>query len=460
MRRPTTLLISGLLLASGPLAGCLGPRPAAPPAASVTAPPAWRTADGDGAPIAQDWWRAFGDPNLDALVRRALTDNADIAVAAARVAEARARLRATQAERGPEIDLQGLGGYTRQLEVIGPVTTWGAEPEATIAYDFDLFRRLANASAAARAGLLATRAARDTVALGAASTTASTYITLLGLDERLRIVRETVAARAEQLRIQKRLTDSGYASQLELHQAEAEYRATQDLAPQAELAIAQQENALSILVGDPPAAITRANADLERLTPPAIPGGLPSELLRRRPDIYAAEETVVAADRSMDAARAEMLPRLSLTGYTGGAFATVLPTPESIFLIGGSVLAPIFDSGRRRAQADIATAQRDEAAFAYRSAVLTAFSEVENGLVAIQKLEVRRGVLQAEVTADQATLRVATERYRAGYAPYIDQIDAERSLLSAQLSLAQVDTDRLLAFVTLYQAMGGGWRQG
>jgi NodT family efflux transporter outer membrane factor (OMF) lipoprotein len=454
MRRLTPLLI----LALG-LGGCLGERPRIPSAAAVTPPPAWRTPIAGQAAIDADWWRAFGDPNLDALVRQALDNNADIEHAAATVEEARAKLRGAQANRGPEIDFAGLGGYTRQLEVTGPLTTWGAEPELTIGYDFDLFKRLANASAAARAQLLSTKASRDAVALGAASTTASTYISLLGLDEQLRVARETVAARAEQLRIQQRLTDRGYSSQLELRQAEAEYRATQELVPGLELSVSKEEDALSVLLGAPPAAVARENATLARLATPVIPADLPSALLRRRPDIYAAEETVVAADRSLDSARAEMLPQFSLTGYAGGAFATVLPTPESIYLIAANAAAPIFDSGRRRANADAVAAQRNEAAFAYRGVALRAFQEVEDSLAAIQRLEEQRETLAAEVTAYRAALRVSTERYQAGYAPYIDQIDAERSLLSAQLSLAEVETDRLQAFVTLYEAMGGGWSQ-
>ncbi len=392
-------------------------------------------------------------------MRRAIADNADVGRAAAVVAEARARLRGARANRGVEIDVTGIGGYTRQLEVTGPITTWGAEPEAAIAYDFDLFGRLASANAAARAGLLSSKASHDAVVLGAASTTAAAYITLLGLDERLRIARDTVAARAEQLRIQQRLTDRGYSSQLELRQAEAEYKSAQDLLPQLELSITQEEDALSVLLGDAPSAVAREKSDLALLRAPAIPAGLPSDLLRRRPDIHAAEEAVVAADHSLDASRAEMLPQISLTGYTGGAFATVLANPESIFLIGTNALAPIFDSGRRRAAADVAAAQRDEAAFAYRDTALRAFREVEDGLAAVQRLGDRREVLKAAVAANAGALRVATERYQAGYAPYIDQIDAQRSLLSAQLSLAQVETDRLLAFVTLYEAMGGGWTQ-
>jgi NodT family efflux transporter outer membrane factor (OMF) lipoprotein len=442
-----------MLLALG---GCLGERPPIPAAAAVAPQPAWRTPIDGEAQIDARWWSAFGDPTLDALVQRALANNADVDRAAATVAEARARLRAARAEQGPEIDLTGLGGFTRQLEVIGPITTWGAEPAISIGWDLDLFGRLKNATAASKAELLSTKASRDAVALATASTTAAAYITLLGLDERLRIARETVVARAEELRIQKRQADAGYSSQLELRQAEAEYRDAQNVVPQLVLAISEEEDALSVLLGVSPAAVQRDASTLARLATPAIPAVLPSELLRRRPDIRAAEETVVAADRSLDSARAAMLPQFSLTGNVGGAFATVLPTPESFYLIGVSALAPIFDSGRRHANADVAAAQRDEAAFAYRGVALKSFQEVEDALAAIRQLEERRKVLAEEVDADAAALRVSAERYQSGYASYINQIDAQRSLFSAQLELAQVETDRMLAFVTLYEAMGGG----
>ena len=454
MRRLLPLLASTLALG-----GCLGERPPIPAAAAVTPPQVWRTPTTGEASIDVDWWKAFGDPTLDALVRRALSNNADVDRAAATIAEARARLRGAHANQGPEIDVTALGGYTKQLEVTGPVTTAGAEPEITIAYDLDLFGRLAKATAAAKAQLLSTKASRDAVALATASTTASSYINLLGLDEQLRIAKETVAARADELRIQTRLADTGYSSQLELRQAEAEYQDAQGLVPTLQLAVSEEEDALGVLLGIPPAAVEREASTLARLETPVIPAVLPSELLRRRPDIHAAEEAVVAADHSLDSARAAMLPDFSLTGYAGGAFATVLPTPASFYLIGVSALAPLLESGRRRANADVAAAQRDEAAFAYRSAALRSFQEVEDALAAIHRLDERRKLLSAEVEANAAVLRVSAERYKAGYAPYINQIDAQRSLLSSELTLAQVQTDRLLAFVTLYQAMGGGWSQ-
>jgi len=445
----------GLLTVSG----CIGPRPMAPEGAKFVATATWRISAPTAMQIESTWWQAFSDPTLDVLISRALKNNPKIGEAAARIAQARAQAHLARAQRGPEINLQGVGGYTRVLEDIGPITTWGAEPEATIAYDFDLFKKLSNASAAARASLLSSEAAHAAVMLTVASTTASTYIQLLGLDERLRIARATLADRARSLHVAQRRSDSGYSSMLELRQAEAEYRATAQMVPAAELAVSEQESALSTLIGESPTSLIRPTNGLRKLTVPRVPAGLPSDLLRRRPDVIAAENAMIASDRSLDSARAAMLPSFALTGSVGSIIAAALPNPETIFLLGGSVLAPIFDSGRRRANAETAAARRDEAAFAYKRTALGAFREVDDGLATVGKLEAQRFELSAEVEAQSGLLRVASERYRAGYASYLDQVDAERSLLSAQLSLINVQTQRLTAFVSLYEAMGGGWQQ-
>ena len=439
------------------LCACVGPRQVTPPAAKVVAPADWRWRAGPSAPLEALWWKAFSDPTLDGLVEQALANNPDIGQAAARVAQARAQARLARAQRGPEINFQGIGGYTRVLEVTGPITTWGAEPQATVGFDLDLFGRLASASAAARANLLAGEAARDAVSLAVASTTAIAYIQLLGFDERLRVARETLASRRAALTVAQRRAEFGYTSDLEVRQAEAEYRATAQLVPSIELAIGQQEDALATLVGDPALILARAPRALDRLNTPAIPAGLPSELLRRRPDIVSAEDNLVATDHTLDSARAAMLPSLSLTGSVGAIIASVLPNPQSIFLIGGSILAPLFDSGRRRAAADTAAGRRDEAAFAYRKTALQAFREVNDGLVAADKLASQLIELRAQLDAQAGLLKVASDRYRAGYASYLEQVDAERLLLAGQLSLAQVRTQQLVSLVTLYEAMGGGW---
>nr|WP_017977401.1 efflux transporter outer membrane subunit [Sphingomonas melonis] len=445
------------LAATTTLAACIGPRPPAPAASAVAPPPAWRTTLGQGQPIRADWWNAFGDPVLTDLVARALANNVDLALAASRIDEARAAARLAAAQRTPTLggSLPSTTGQT--VSPFGtPSDALGAQPLITASYDLDLFGRLRAASRAAQAQLLASEGARDTVRLAIASGVASNYIALRALDQRLAVAQQTLTARTEALRIARRRAEAGYTSNLELHQAEAEYRATQQLVPAAQLAISRQENALSLLLGENPGAIPRG-APLDRLTPPPIPDGLPADLLRRRPDLFQAEQTLVAADRSLDSARAAMLPNIALTGSAGVVLSTKLADPIGVFSIGASILSPIFDGGRLRAQSDAATARRDQAASAYRRTALVAFQEVDNALAGVQRSGEQATALGLQVDALAAALRNATNRYRAGYTSYIDQLDAQRGLLTAELALVQARADRLTAYAQLYQAMGGGW---
>ena len=450
------------LLVPVTLGGCVESRPAAPPAAAVVAPLTWRTATPHGTAgttVQPGWWFAFGDPMLAGLVERALAGNPDIAIAANRVIEARAQEQFARAQLAPTVG----GGLPvsdgRAVSALGtPATNLGFQPAIQASYDLDLFGRLAQASAAARAQLLASEGARDTVRLAVASSVASGYITLRALDQRLAIARDTLAARAEALRIARRRAETGYTSNLEARQAEAEYHATEQLVPQAELAIARQENALSLLLGDAPGPIPR-NAALPELRTPAIPDGLPANLLRRRPDLFQAEQSLVAADRTLDSARAALLPNIGLTGSAGLVLSTALSNPVGVFSLGGSVLSPIFDAGRLRSQVDAATARRDQGAFAYRRSALTAFREVDDGLVAVRRLGEQATALRLQRDALAAALRNATNRYRAGYSSYLEQLDAQRGLLNADLALVQATADRLTGYVALYQAFGGGWSE-
>ncbi|SFR76702.1 efflux transporter outer membrane subunit [Sphingomonas jatrophae] len=449
---------SAILITAIVIAGCAGDRPPLPPASAVAPPNGWRTDLGPGAPIAADWWSAFGDSVLTQLVARGLANNVDIAVAAERVEEARAQQRLAEAQRQPGLTAGAPLTEARALNAFGvPAVNTGFQPALQASYDLDLFGRLRQASRAARAQLLASEGAADAVRLAVASGIASAYITLRGLDARLAVARETLSARAEGLRIARRRADAGYTSALELHQSEAEYRAAQQLVPQLELAISRQENALSLLIGDPPAGIGRG-LPLARLRTPAIPDGLPADLLRRRPDLFQAEQTLVAADRTLDSARAALLPSVSLTGSAGLVLSTALSDPVGVFSLGGSVLAPIFDAGRLRAQVDAAEARRDQAAFSYRRSALTAFREVEDSLAGVRRSGEQARALIGQRDALAAALRNATNRYRAGYSSYLEQLDAQRGLLSAELGAIQAETDRLSSYVALYQAMGGGWR--
>jgi multidrug efflux system outer membrane protein len=449
--------LAGLGALAAALASCAAPTPQAPLEAQVQPPPAWRTDAGPTAPIAADWWRGLGDPVLDALVERALSHNPDIAIAVGRVREARAQETLARAQLFPTLDLGVSAAQSRTLSAFGtPSEGTTVQPVFQAAYEIDLFGRIANQVAAARLSAEASEAARDTVRLSVAAATASGYVTLRGLDARLAIVRQTATSRAEALRIAANRARVGYTSQLELRQAEAEYRAATQIIPQAELAIARQEDALSVLLGESPRAIMRG-LSLSALHRPPVPAGLPSDLLRRRPDIAQAELTIAASDASLAAARAQFLPQLRLSASAGAIAASALSSPGTIWSLGGSILAPLFEGGRLRAGVESAAARRDQAAFGYQRTVLTAFREVEDNLAAVDRLSRQRGELELQRAALAEALRHATNRYQAGYSPFLEQLDAQRNLLNAELALVQLEADQLNALVALHQAMGGGW---
>lgn len=450
-----------LVLASAfSVAACAGPRPPVPVSAAVSVPTEWRDKrDSYASEPASQWWGEFNDPALSAVVQQTLARNMDIAIAVTRIDQARAELRLARSQQGPDISVGAGGGPQRALDAFGEARNQTAgQAQLAVAYDTDLFGRLANSTAAARASLLATEAARDSVELALASTAASAYLTLRALDARLAILRATVRARTEIVRQLRRRVESGYAPSLDQRQAEAELRAAEALIPATELAIRRQENALSLLMGGEPAAIDRG-APWDAISLPPTAAGVPSSLLRRRPDIFQAEQTLVASDRALDSARAAFLPSVRINAAGGVLAATTLADPVSIFSLGGSILAPLFSSGRLEAQSDAAAARRDQAAFAYRRTVLTAFREVEDALAAIDRGAEQELRLREQQSALVEVLRVATNRYRVGYSPYLEQLDAQRTLLAADLSLIQVRSERMLAHVQLFQALGGGWQQ-
>ena len=448
---------AGLLAVS--LSSCSGPRPAIPPAAEVAPPTQWRDARaGSDVTVDAQWWRGFGDAALDGLVEAALAHNLDIMIAAARVDEARAQFAAARGARMPQVQGVGTGGRTRNVNPFGiDIEQWALQGEVQASFDVDLFGRLRHSAAAAKAQLLASDHGRETVRLAVAAAVVSGYIQLRTFDERRTILRRTLDARAGTLKLIRRRAEAGYGSQLDLAQAEAEYEAAAQVLPAVELAITKLENGLSILLGRTPGPIARGSA-LAALTIPAVPVQLPACVLRQRPDIASAEQQIVAADHSLDAARAAFMPDIKLAASGGFVASSLLPdNPLSIFSLGGSILAPIFNGGRIRAQAEGAAARRDQAAFAYRRTALTAFREVEDAMASVKRLGEQEDVLTRQQDALQRVQQLASRRYREGYSPYLEQLDAERSLLSSQLSLVQLRGDRLLASTALFQAVGGGW---
>lgn len=438
------------------LANCAGPNVTTADVAPVVPPAAWRTGAGPTAPLQQDWWQSFGDPAMTALIDKALSNNTDIAIATGRVREARANLSFTRSQTLPAIDGVLAGGRSRSVNAFGqPAEQNFAQPQIQAAYEADLFGRLADQTSAARNSYYASEAARDAMRLSITATVAGNYVTLRSLDARLAVARETVQARSESLRIARSRVERGYSPKLELEQAQAEYATTAQIVPQIELAIARIENGLSVLTGDPPRAIGRG-VELDRLAVPPVPDGLPSELLRRRPDIAQAEYQLAASAKNLAAARKRFLPQVRLSASDGAAFSTLLADPISIWSVGGSILAPLFEGGRLRAQAEAAGAQRDQAAFSYRRAALTAFREAEDALAAVKFIDAQIAFVESQRNALAEGLRLATNRYREGYAPYLEQLDAQRGLLGAELSLIQLRADALSARIQLVQAMGGG----
>jgi NodT family efflux transporter outer membrane factor (OMF) lipoprotein len=284
--------------------------------------------------------------------------------------------------------------------------------------------------------------------------TATGYVTLLALDARLEVLRQTLQSRAEALKFARDRAEVGYTSQLELSQSQAEYEATAQQVPQVEAQIARQENALSILTGILPRAINRGGS-LAALAQPQSPEILPSDLLRRRPDVAAAEYRIAAADAQMRSARAQFMPSLNLGASAGLALSDLLSNPISIWSIGGSILAPIFQGGRLQGQLDTVTAQRDQAAWAYRATAINAFREVEDRMVGLKKLDEQQVLLLKQRAAVSDVLRHTRNRYRAGYISYIEQLDAQRALLSVELALVQLRADRFTTLISLYQAVAG-----
>ena len=437
------------------LSACAPTLQDAPLGAAVAPPADWRTSLEVTAPVEADWWASFGDPQLSQLVERARAANPDVQVALARVEEARATELASRGFLLPSLGAGVEGGVQREVSPFGQAqTTVAAQPAFRASYELDLFGKNAARVDAAEAGVAASAAAAEAARLSVSAAAASGYITLLALDRRLSVLEETLVARQEAVKFARDRAEVGYTSQLPLRQAEAEYQATAQLVPQLQAQIARQENALSVLTGTLPGAIERGGT-LEQLIQPPAPATLPSELLRRRPDVAAAEYRIAAADAQMRVARADFLPSIDLGAAAGLVLSDLLADPVGVWSLGGSILAPIFQGGRLQAQLDGATAQRDQAAWAYRSTVLDAFREVEDRMAVLSNLKEQESALEAQRVAVADALRHARNRYRAGYTPYIEQVDAQRALLGVELSLIQVRADELTALVGLYQAVGG-----
>ena len=458
--RTSYLSLAALLALSGCLLGPNYERPA------VDAPPAFRFAESDAKDLVNTaWWEQFQDPALNALIATALADNKDVKIAAARVEQFLGQFVTTRSQLFPQVaagfDAQRQRvplGSTQLPSGVGPVFN---QFQATLSasWEIDFFGKLRRQTEAARASLLSSEEGRRATILTLVASVASSYVNLLSLDRQLDIAKSTAASRAASVHVFQLRFSGGEVSQMELAQSQSEYEASLATIPQIELQIAQQEDALSILLGHNPGDIAR-DRELDDLALPAVPAGLPSELLERRPDLRQAEQDLIAANALIGAARALYFPSISLTGLFGSAstrFSSLFTGPARVWSYAGAVTLPIFTAGSISGQVTQAEAQQQQALFQYQKSIQVAFQEVADALVSLQKTREQLVVQGSQVDALRTYARLARLRFEGGYTSYIEVLDAERSLFNAQLTYAQTQGVVFTSAVSLYKAMGGGW---
>jgi len=411
------------------------------------------------------WWDLLQDPQLQELIRIALEENKDLGIAVARIEEFRAVLGVTRADQFPTVDLNATGGRTSNSENTFPGNlTDGTQDyyrlSADVFFEVDLFGRLRRATEAARAQLLATEEARRSITISLVANVASTYMLLRDLDAQLEIARRTEKLRGESLDIIQARFDKGIVSRLDLNQAQIELAIASAAAAAAERLVSQTEHSLSILLGRNPGRIVRGLALKEQVMPPAIPTGLPSELLQRRPDVLESEAQLAAQTARIGVAEAARWPSLSLTGALGFESSELSDLTESgsdFWNVGANILAPIFNAGRNRSRAEAERARTEQALLSYQQTVQRAFREVEDALVAVRTYRDEHAARQRQVEAALNAAKLSRARYNGGVTSYLEVLITEQSQFSAEL--AETQTLRLYfnAIIELYKALGGGW---
>jgi multidrug efflux system outer membrane protein len=463
MKRLTTFL--PVLFFLGLLAGCaVGPDYRRP---EVPIPASYQYESRDASDTANtEWWRQFEDPVLDALIEEALANNKSVKISAAKVEQAAGLLIQTRSPIFPQLSYSGITERQRLTE-LGATPLSSAVPNPQTAYqvlasaswEIDLWGRIRRLTESAQANLLASEYAKRGVILSLVSSLATSYLQLRGLDEQLLLSQKTLAAYAETLRIFQLQHRFGVVSRMNVEQARSQYETAAAAIPGIESQIAQTQNALCILLGRNPGPVERGKTILE-LTMPAVPSGVPSQVLERRPDILQAEQQLVAANAQIGAARALYFPTITLTGGYGQAstdLSNLFKEPARVWNYGGSIAGPIFAGGAIYGQVLQTEAGQKEALLSYQAAIQSAFSDVENALVANQKYVVQQQAQERLVRANREYARLARLQYNGGYVPYSTVLQAEQQLFPSELTLAQTRAATFSSLVTIYQAMGGGW---
>lgn len=418
-------------------------------------------------PIASDWWKAFGDTQLDSLVDEALRNNHDLARAMARIDESRASLRLVQADRYPSINAGVVGARQRASQTgPAPIGGTGNDFRATlnVAYELDLWSRVAKSGAAAREELLATEYARETLRTALAAQVVQSYAALQSLDAQMDLYGKAVDAQRDSVRLQQVRFNAGDLSELDLRQLEAELAANEAQLPKLDRARGEAERALALVLGRSPKAVIEQNVP-RGATPVTIsaslPEGLPSDLLLRRPDVQAAEARLRAAGARVDAARAAYFPSISLTAALGresGDFSKLMDAPSLIWSAVASLTQPIWNGGRLDAQSDLAKARRLQAELDYRDNVAGAFKEARDALAAYSEAQTTLQLSQQRAQALDRAAQLTRVRFDGGVASRLNLIEAERFALTARAIHADARRALAAAQADVFRALGGGWQ--
>jgi len=447
------------------LAGCtVGPDYVRP---EVDTPTAFRFEEKEVQDLANTaWWKQFQDPVLDGLIDEGLTNSKDLRIAAARVEEFAGRLTTTRSQFYPQIGYGAGGSRDRVSERLAtPVPSGTSNPQTTYSavltasWEIDLFGRIRRLSEAAEAQLMATEEARRGVVLSLVSSVATGYIALRDFDKQLEIARRTAETRRGALDLFELRFRGGVVSQVEVAQIRSEYESAVAAIPAIERAIAQTENALSILVGRNPGPIVRGKR-IDELHEIAVPAGVPSDLLARRPDVRQAEQNLIAANANIGAARALYYPTISLTGLFGYASSdldNLFSGPSRQWSYGGSIIGPIFTFGLIEGLVAASEAQQRQLLVEYERTIQNAFREVDDALIDNRKSRERLGAQGRQVGALRDYARLSRMRFEGGATSYLEVLDAERSLFNTELQYTQTQGEVFNALVNIYKSMGGGW---
>ena len=415
------------------------------------------------------WFDVFRDPKLQDLIHEALVNNYDLRESIARIDVARANLGLARSEQYPQIygsaDLTTIGrSRGGELDLPNSVSkgrTFGSVLLNLLTFELDIWGRLRKQTEAAKADLLASEEARKDVLTTIVAEVATSYFALRELDFELEIAKRTLASRQESLRIILLRAERGVSNNLDLRQAEELVYAAGEVIPKTELAIEQQENFLSALLGRNPGPIARGLELTEQQMPVEVPAGLPSDLIVRRPDILSAEDSLKAAGARIEVARKAYLPRISLTGFLGfesNSLTDLFKSSRSVWGFIPQVTQPIFTGGALKSNVRLTQAQRDLLLVDYERTIQTAFREVSDSLVAYGKTKEVRAQRELLVRTLRDRARLAYMRYNGGVSNLLEALDADRELFDAELSLAQARRDELLSVVALYKSLGGGWQ--